>query len=140
MKISGPVLVAKLEYEGTSAEEDKSVSVDVGVKGENKIQGQDIFQKKTANMKALPEFEVRLIPGNWKISVSICLLSFIVYAVLMDINIQSVSLLLLFLALLSVLDAWTTIGDMEKINKIKYEAKRSKQAEQATSNKPAETV
>ena len=134
MKISGPV--AKLENEGTSAEQDKSVSVDVRVK----VEGQDIFQNKTANMKALPELEARLIPGNWKISVSIWLLCFIVYAVLMDINIQSVSLLLLFLALLWVLDAWTTIGDMEKINKIKYEAKRSKQAEQATSNTPAETV
>ena len=91
MKISG--LVAKLEHEGTSAEQDESLSGDVIVKDEIKKQGQDIFQKN-----AHPEVEARLIPGNWKISVSIFLLGFIVFGVWLDINVQSLSLLLLFLA------------------------------------------
>ena len=125
---------------GTHADQDQPGSV----KGENKDQGQGIMQKNKPDMSVRPPVEVK-IRGDHKSSGSVWLLGSILTAVILDINIQSVSLLLLFLALLWVLDAWTTIRGFEEMHRIKYEAKINKyEAErvkyEAERNKLAETA
>ena len=96
---------------------------------ESKQQGQDIFRKR----KVKTGLKAGHIPGDWKTGTSVFLLMYILVGVWLDISVQSVSLLLLFIALLWVLDAWTTIGDFDKLNRIRYEAelKRNEIAETA---------
>ena len=134
MKISG--LVAKMEHEGTPAKQDKSGGENVSV--ESKLQG--VFRKKktAVNTRCRPVrtgLKYGTIPGDWKTPASVFLLCFILLAVWLDISFQSISLLLLFLALLWVLDARTTIGDFEKLNKIRYEAELANER-----NETAETA
>ena len=132
MKISGPA--AKMEQEGTPAKQDKSENVE-----SKQQQGQGVFrQKKAAVNTRLPVNGRKYsghIPGEWKTGTSMFLLGFILVTVWLDISFQSISLLLLFLALLWVLDARTTIGDFEKLNKIRYEAELANER-----NETAETA